>query len=192
MFINQLVRPDRRYRKFAEILDFEAIYEILKRLVSDNQCKGFGILRLFKCLFLQVLEDLSDRELEVFLQENVSAKWFCGFDIVEKTPDYSLFSKIRKKIGTKRLADIFSQLRDQLKAKGYMNEILTFIDATHLIAKANVWQERDKSLKNKEKTLNNMYIASHSADKDVCIGAKSKRKFWVGYKKSVSVDMRSG
>ncbi|MDR2464182.1 MAG: transposase [Holosporales bacterium] len=29
-------------------------------------------------------------------------------------------------------------------------------------------------------------------DPDVRIGAKSKRKFWIGYKKSVGVDMRSG
>jgi hypothetical protein len=55
MLIKQLVRPDHRYRKFAEMLDFEAIYEILKRLVSDNQCKGFGILRPFKCLYLTTL-----------------------------------------------------------------------------------------------------------------------------------------
>jgi transposase len=151
MFINQLVRSDHSYRRFVEILDFQSIYDILKPLISDNQCKGFGILRLFKALFLQVLEDLRDRELETFLQENNSAKWFCGFDITEKTPDYSLFSKIRKKIGTKLLADIFDQLRDQLKTEGYMNEILTFVDATHLIAKANIWKERDKALKNKKK-----------------------------------------
>ncbi|GHS97583.1 hypothetical protein AGMMS50296_4670 [Alphaproteobacteria bacterium] len=55
MFINQLIRPDHRYRKFMEILDFQEITEILKPLISDNPCQGFGLLRLFKALFLQVL-----------------------------------------------------------------------------------------------------------------------------------------
>lgn len=192
MFINQLVRRDHSYRKFIEILDFQGIHEILAPLVKDNQYKGFGIVRLFKCLFLQVLEDLSDRELEAFLQENIAGKWFCGFNIGEKTPDYSLFCKIRKKIGTKILADIFNQFRDQLKAKGFMNEIFTFIDATHLIAKAQIWEERDKALSDKQKTLNNININKYAKDKEVRIGAKSKHKFWIGYKKSVSVDMRSG
>jgi hypothetical protein len=30
------------------------------------------------CLLLQFIEDLSDRELERFIAENASAKWFCN------------------------------------------------------------------------------------------------------------------
>ena len=36
-------------------------------------------------------------------------------------------------------------IRDVLKTRGYIREALTFIDATHLIAKANLWKERDKA-----------------------------------------------
>ena len=35
---------------------------------------GFGIIQLFKCLLLQFIEDISDRELERYLQENTAAK----------------------------------------------------------------------------------------------------------------------
>ena len=59
------------------------------------------MLRLFKCLLLQFMENLSDRELEKFLQENTAAKWFCRFSLVDRTPNYSVFSKIRKLIGEK-------------------------------------------------------------------------------------------
>ena len=44
---------------------------------------------------------LSDRELETFLQENIAAKWFCGFNIGEKTPDHTVFSRARTRIRTK-------------------------------------------------------------------------------------------
>ncbi|GHS95407.1 hypothetical protein AGMMS49949_09730 [Alphaproteobacteria bacterium] len=118
MFMNQLIRPNHRYRKFMEILDSQEITEILKPLISDNPCRGFGLLRLFKALFLQVLEDLRDRELEVFLEENNAGKWFCGFNWGEKTPDYSLFSKIRKKIGERRCANIFINAEIRSKPKG--------------------------------------------------------------------------
>ena len=46
------------------------------------------------------MEDISDRELERYLQENNAAKWFCDFSLTEKTPDHSVFSRIRKRIGT--------------------------------------------------------------------------------------------
>ncbi|GHS95404.1 hypothetical protein AGMMS49949_09720 [Alphaproteobacteria bacterium] len=84
------------------------------------------------------------------------------------------------------------QRRDPLQAKGFRNEILTFIDATPLIAKAQIGEKRAKALKKKEKTLNNTNINKVAKDKDVRIGAQSKHKFWRGYKKHVSVDMRSG
>ena len=34
-------------------------------------------------ILLQVMEDLSDRELEKYLSENTSGKWFCGFSLME-------------------------------------------------------------------------------------------------------------
>ena len=88
------------------------------------------------------MENLSDRELERYLAKNTAAKWFCRFGLNEVTPDYSVFSKIRGKIGTPKLTDAFAGLRCQLKAKCYMSEVFTFVDATHLIAKASLWQER--------------------------------------------------
>jgi len=35
----------------------------LEKLEKDNPYKGYGLLRLFKCLLLQFMEDLSDRAL---------------------------------------------------------------------------------------------------------------------------------
>jgi transposase, IS5 family len=44
------------------------------------------------------MEDLSDRELEKYIQENLAGKWFCEFALTEKTPDHSVFTRARKKI----------------------------------------------------------------------------------------------
>ena len=45
------------------------------------------------------MEDLSDRELEESLKYNLTSKWFCEFGLLDKTPNYSLFSKVRSRIG---------------------------------------------------------------------------------------------
>ena len=40
------------------------------------------------------MEDLSDRELERFLQENLAGKYFCGFSLEDDTPDHSYFGYV--------------------------------------------------------------------------------------------------
>ena len=98
--LEDLVPLDHIYRKFQSLWTFQYAHKQLQKLEKANPYKGYGLLRLFKCLLLQFMEDLSDRELGRFLQENSSGKWFCGFSLCEKTPDYSVFSKIRQRIGT--------------------------------------------------------------------------------------------
>lgn len=138
------------------------------------------------------MEDLSDRQLEKFIQENTAAKWFCGFNLMEQTPEFSVFSKTRGLIGTETLAKIFSNLRDQLKYQGVMNEVFSVVDASHLIAKANLWKERDAAIKAKDDKLNNEVLPHVAVDKQARIGCQGKEKFWYGYKKHVSIDMQSG
>ena len=190
--LNELVPSCHQYRKFRDLFDFGTVRHLLKSAEKDGNYKGYGVLRLFKCLLLQFMEDLSDRELQRYLQENNSAKWFCDFGLTEKTPDYSVFSRLRNRIGTKRLSGIFTILRSQLQTKGFMSEVFTFVDASHLISKASLWQERDAVIKQKYEALNNSNLSKVANDKQARIGCKGKNKFWYGYKKHVSVDMQSG
>jgi len=138
------------------------------------------------------MEDLSDREMERYLQENVAAKYFCGFSLTDKTPDYTSFSKMRARIGTSQLSKIFTTIRKQLIKQGYIGEVFTFVDASHLIAKANLWKERDKAIEKKYEKLNNEVLPKVAYDKEARIGCKGKKKYWYGYKKHVSVDMKNG
>ena len=191
--LEDLVPVNHIYRKFTKLIDLDKIAnKYLATIVGNSNYKGYGIEVLFKTLLLQHLEDISDRELERFLQENTAAKWFCSFALSDKTPTDSIFSKIRKKIGTPLLSKIFNDVKDSLKSKGYMNEVFTFIDASHLVAKANLWQERDEAIAKKLEKLNNQTLPKVAYDKQAKFGAKGKNKFWYGFKKHISVDMQSG
>lgn len=190
--LDDLVPSNHTYRKFKLLWSFDDINRHLKKVEKDNNYKGYGIERLFKCLLLQFMEDLSDRELERYMQENTASKWFCDFGLTEITPNYTVFGRVRKRIGTKNLSKIYGELRDQLKAQGYINEVFSFVDASHLISKATLWKERDKAIKEKYEKLNNEVLPKVSHDKQARIGCKGKNKYWYGYKKHVSVDMQSG
>jgi IS5 family transposase len=138
------------------------------------------------------MEDLSDRELERFLAENNSAKFFCSFTLTEKTPDHSYFSELRKKIGTEKLAKLFNKFGDKLREKGLVSNAFTFVDASKMISKISLWNERDEAIKDGEDKLSNQNIHKYSADKDANYGCKGKDDYWFGYKRNVSVCMKQG
>ncbi|MBP9743716.1 MAG: transposase [Burkholderiales bacterium] len=190
--LEDLVPSNHMYRKFIKLWSFTNVENQLLAIETDNNHKGYGLLKLFKCLLLQFMEDVSDRELERLLQENNAAKWFCNFSLAEETPNYSVFSRARSKIGTNRLSRIFADLRNQLKNQGVMSEVFSFVDATHLIAKASLWDERDKAIEAKYEKLNNEVLPKVAHDKQARIGCKGKDKYWYGYKQHTSVDMQSG
>jgi transposase, IS5 family len=189
--LNELVSSDHMYRKFKKIWDFRGVERLVEEVKKDNPHEVYGVFRLFLCLLLQFMEDLSDRELERFIRENTAARWFCDFDLTEKTPDHTVFSRMRGRLGTSKLSEVFNLLRSQLKAQGYMSEVFTFV-ASHLITKASLWEERDEAIKKKYEKLNNEILPKVAKDKQAKIGCKGKTKYWYGFKEHVSVDMPSG
>jgi hypothetical protein len=66
--LNQLVCVNHQYRKFKGIFDFKSIESELLSVKSSANYKGYGVWRLLKCLLLQFMEDLSDRELERYFK----------------------------------------------------------------------------------------------------------------------------
>jgi hypothetical protein len=124
------------------LCNFTDIQKELIKIEIDLDHKGFGIFRLFLALLLWLTKDLSDRELKRYLSDTNSAKWFCHFGLVKKTPNFRVFTNTRKRIETNRLSKIFNILKSQLRAKGCMSQVFTFIDTSHLISKATLWKER--------------------------------------------------
>lgn len=170
--LDQLVQKNHNYRKFKTNIE-----KLLKEIQVETRYEGYGIVRLFMCLLVQFMENLSDRELEKYLQENTAAKWFCSFSLTEKIPDHTVFCKKKAKIGTNKLSQIFDEMKQQLKAKGIISEVFTFVDATHLISKANLLEERDKAIQERYEKLNNENISKFASDNQAKIGCKGGNKF---------------
>jgi len=190
--IEQLVKEDHAFRKLNKIVNFEEILDPYYKLYSNIGVEGIDIVKGFKALLIQFWEDYSDREMEKCLEENIAVKWFCGFELLEKTPDHSYFGKLRKRLGTKNIADIFNAVNQQLRKKGMFGDVFKFIDASAIITKTALWEERDKAIKKGEEALNNLNVKDYAADKEARWGAKSKTNIWFGYKRHHNVDMRFG
>jgi transposase len=199
--IERLVKEDHALRKLLKAVDFEELSRPLKSLWSHTGRGGYSPSQVLRMLTLQFMDDLSDRMLEKHLEENNAAKYFCGFMLLEETPDFSNFSRMRERIGLKKLADIFNRVRDSMKKAGVIREVFTFVDASSLKSRVDTWAARDKVLEDVAKSqddnqdppsLNNTNMEQYSSDPDARFGCKGNKKYWIGYKRNVSVDMTFG
>lgn len=189
---NTIVGPKHPFRRLHEILDFPTLIDPLRMVYSTLGAHGIDIERGVKALLIQFWENYSDREMEQAIRENLAVRWFCGFSLSESTPDHSYFGKLRKRIGTKRVAVFFKDVNTSLEAHGLFGNVFTFIDASSIITKTALWEERDRAIADGAKKLNNENVTHYAADKDARWGAKSKTNIWFGHKRHNAVDMRYG
>lgn len=189
---NKIIDADHPFRKLKEIINFEEITFPLRDLYNDLGQTGIDIQKGFKALLVQFWEDYSDRQMEKAVKENLAIRWFCGFSLIEDTPDHTYFCKLRKRVGTEMLADIFNTINARLKSLGLFGNVFTFIDASAIVSKTALWEERDQAIKEGEQTLNNANVSQYATDKDARWGAKGKNDIWYGYKRHHAVDMRYG
>lgn len=189
---NRVIDADHPFRRLQKLIDFDELVEPLRECYSDLGDTGIDVQKGVKALLIQFWEDYSDRQMEKAIKENMAVRWFCGFSLLEETPDYSYFSKLRKRLGTERIADLFNQTNHILQAYGLFGNVFTFIDASAIVTKTALWEERDKAIKEGADTLNNINVKHYANDKDARWGNRGKSTYWFGYKRHEAVDMRYG
>jgi IS5 family transposase len=199
--LERLVLKTHQYRKLRGLIDFSKLLKPLHELYSHTGKPSKALESGYKALLLQYWEDLSDRQLERYIQENNAARWFCGYGLEDTTPDHSYFGKLRKRIGVKKLSELFQAANEGLKKSGHVGNVFHFVDASSLLSKVNLWEARDKAIadkKNDEKDdegkpkMNNSNVGDYSSDPDARFGCKGQNKFWYGYKRHNRVDMKQG
>jgi len=190
--MERAVDPKHPFRALNSSLNLDTIAKQYRHLYSKTGTKGIAIEKAIRLLAVQFLEDFSDREMERAISENMAIRWFCGYELTEETPDHSFFGKFRERLGTKNIGKIFKTINDELKHKGLIGDTFSFIDATGIVTKTALWEERDKALALGEEKLNNQNVKKYVADKQARYGCKGKNKFHFGYKRHHCIDMKQG
>ena len=99
------------------------------------------------------------------------------------------------------MAELFARVRSSLKRAGLIREVFSFIDASELHARVDIWKARDKAIADSENeerddddkpTMNNQNASKYTSDPEARYGCKGKNRIWFGYKRHVSVDMTHG
>jgi len=184
---SRLIPKDHLLRRMIEAVDFSFIEEETCDLYSLIGRPGWSPVMLFKCCLVAFLYDISDRTLEEQINYNIVFKWFVGLDLDQKSPDHSTMTRFRDRLGAEGFARIFNRIVEMARAKKLINDRLTIIDSTHVIAKVDI----ARLGKFKDGDDDHTYVDRNSPDSDARFGRKSKKKGFYGYKDHMAMDADS-
>ena len=122
--LNEIVEAEHALRKVAKMLSFSAmayrVKDVEERTVGRT---GYGMEVALKCLFLQFMYDLSDRQLEERIRDSLAMRWFLGFKVGDRTPDHSFFGRVRTELGASRIHKLLALMNKKAKENGTMKSL---------------------------------------------------------------------
>lgn len=184
---DRLIPKDHLLRRMSKVIDFKFIDAETRDFYSATGRPGWSPVMLFKCCLIAFLYDISDRQLEDQVNYHIVFKWFVGLDLDQKAPDHSTMTRFRDRLGVEGFARIFNQIVEIARQNGLVNDRLTIIDSTHVVAKVDT----ARLVKFKKDEDDKTYVDRHSPDPDARFGRKSKTKGFYGYKDHVAIDADS-
>lgn len=135
-----IVSKNHLLRKIKENVDFSFV----NRLVADSYCADFGRPAkepefMFKLIFLEILYDLSDREVIEEARVNMAFKYFLDLNPEDELVDPSLLSVFRKAHinGEDMMNELIGESIKQAMEKGVIKSSSIIVDATHTKSKTN-------------------------------------------------------
>jgi IS5 family transposase len=196
----QVVPQTHFLRLLNELIDWDPFTVRLIELYRGGGEYGrppFNPAQLLKMCLLAYFYDLSERQVEVYVNENMPAKYFVGIGLDQSAPDHSTLSRFRERLTQQGNLEIFEHLLTdivQIAVKsGIQLGSIQVIDSVH--SEANVNTGKDHQRKEDGK-------GPH--DPDAKWGVKGKQrvknqkgqnvdqvKYFFGYKGHVSMNAES-
>ena len=94
--LSELIPGNHLLRKINQIISFDFIYDLVAPYYPANGRPSVDPVSMFKMLLVGYLYGVkSERRLVQEVQLNIAYRWFCGFELTDKIPDHSTFSKTR-------------------------------------------------------------------------------------------------
>ena len=197
---DQVVPENHFLRQLNQLIDWERFTERIIELYRGGGEYGrppFNPTQILKMCLLAYFYDLSDRQVEVYVNENMPAKYFVGLGLDKTAPDHSTLTVFRNRLikhgDLAVFEDLLAEIVQMAIASGIRFGNLQVIDSVH--SEANVNTAKDQSRKDDD---------NDPQDPDAKWGAKGRQtakdqnnqevkqvKFFFGYKSHVSMNAES-
>ena len=198
---DQVVPADHFLRKLRHIIEWQRFTNKLIKLYKGEGVVGrppFDPALVLKAELIAYLYNLSERQVEVYINENLPAKFFVGLAVDQKAPDHSTLTVFRERLIMRGKLTVFEEMLEEIvqiaRDKGVEFGAIQIIDSVHSVANVNTAKDKKREKKGK---------GPH--DPDARWGVKHERKvkteegkeikqteYFFGYKAHVSLNAQAG
>ena len=169
---DQVIPGDHFLRKLRQIIDWNRFTRKLIKLYKGEGVVGrppFDPALVLKVELVAYLYNLSERQVEVHINENLPAKFFVGLAVDQKAPDHSTLTVFRERLIERGKQKVFEEMLEEIveiaRQSGVQFGSIQIIDSVHSVANVNTAKDKKREEKGK---------GPH--DPDAHWGAKHKRK----------------
>ena len=201
-YLSEQVIPARHFlRQLKQMIEWERFTRRLLKLYKGGGVVGrppFDPALVLKVEVIAYLYNLTERQVEVFVNENLPAKYFVGLAVDEKAPDHSTLTVFRERLVKRGKLKVFEEMLQEIVQialqQGIQFGSIQVVDSVHSIANVNT--DKDQKRQNK---------GEGPRDLDARWGVKHKRKvkteegkeeeqvqYFYGYKAHVSLNAENG
>jgi len=134
-YVEKRTAKNRFFNQINIIINWKTVSNIInKHYTVGTSATGTpstdGLL-LFKMLLIGIWYDLSDRDVEDMVSENLSAMKFCGLQLENNVPDHTVLSRFRTKLTDQNAFEpLLNEINRQLEAHAIIVKSGCKIDAT--------------------------------------------------------------
>jgi len=140
----QVVPQDHFFRKLNELLDWPAYSQKMMRWYKGGGEYGrppFDPVVLLKMLIVAYLYNLSERQVEAYINDSMSAKYFLGLGMDQPAPDHSTLTKFKERMLQRqrmlKLEQLLADIVQTALRKGIRFGSIQVVDSTHSAAHVN-------------------------------------------------------
>jgi transposase len=136
--LERLVPEDHLLRRIAAAVDFSFVRRLCRPFYSHTGQPSVDPVVIFKMLLIGYLYGItSERRLAQEVSLNLAYRWFLGYDFDVPTPDHSVLSKARARLGSEVFEEFFRRSIELCRQAGLMEEGPVYVDSTLIRAGAS-------------------------------------------------------
>jgi len=137
--LDDLIPVDHLLKKLEKLISFNWVRDKTKKYYSHTGKPAIDPVVLVKMLIIGYLYNInSERRLVEDISLNLAYRWYVGYNIDEKIPDHSVFTKARKRFGKELFIQIFEEVLTKCIEAGLVQAKEILIDSTIVRADASM------------------------------------------------------
>jgi len=196
-FVYERVIPKDHFMvKLKELVDWQRYTrQLIKYYKSDGGVgqSPYDPALILKMLLISYLYNISERQTEVVVNENLPVKFFVGLAVDEKSPDHSTLTWFKNRLitiaGLKVYEDMFDEIIKIAKEKGVKFGQLQIVDSVHVVADVNVVKDKQRQRDGKPPRDRDAGWGSKGKKmEETGNGTEKRTKYFYGYKDQVSLN----